>query len=85
MLDFYSKKLANSLSLKRAISSLPIIIAIILLASTPILMLQIDQEVANKIAGYSFYLLAGGILLRIIQRIVEKQFRTDSLPAKIWD
>jgi hypothetical protein len=49
------------------ISNLPIIIALIMLSSTPFLLLQNEENIANQYAGYAFYLLAVGILWKIIQ------------------
>jgi hypothetical protein len=49
------------------ISNFPIIIAIIILACAPFLLLQNEENIANQYAGYAFYFLVVGILWKIIQ------------------
>ena len=55
-----------------ALSNLPIIIALILLASAPIFLLQNENEIANINAGYAFYFLIVGILWKIIQSVIKR-------------
>ena len=54
------------------ISNLPVIIALLLLASSPIYILQNEIEIANQNAGYAFYFLIAGILWKIIKHLMYK-------------
>jgi cytosine/uracil/thiamine/allantoin permease len=53
-----------------ALSDLPIIVALILLASSPFLILQNENELANQLASYSFYLLIAGIIWKSIEYLI---------------
>jgi Ca2+/Na+ antiporter len=64
------------------LSNLPIIIALILLASAPIFLLQNENEIANLNAGYAFYLLIVGILWKIIQYMMDKHPRKNNITSK---
>jgi hypothetical protein len=64
------------------ISNLPIIIALILLASTPVYILQNETEIANQNAGYAFYFLIVGVLWKVIQYVIKIYPRKDNIPTK---
>ena len=64
------------------LSNLPVIIALVMLASTPFFLLQNDQEIANLIAGYAYYLLIVGILWKIIQYFMNNHFEKKNISAK---
>lgn len=55
--------------------NLPIIIPLIVLSSVPYFILIGQQDVANQIAGYAFYLLGIVVIYKIILSLVNK--RTD--------
>jgi hypothetical protein len=61
---------------------MPIIIALVLLASTPFLLLQNENEIANQIAGYAYYFLIAGILWKVIQLLTNRHPRKDNIPTK---
>ncbi len=54
------------------LSDLPVIIALIMLASTPFFLLQNEPEIANQTAGYAYYLLIAAILWKVIQYLIGK-------------
>jgi len=54
------------------LSSFPVFIALIIIASTPIFYLKHEEQIANQIAQYAFYILTIGILLKTIQLLVDK-------------
>ena len=58
---------------KFALSNLPIIIAIILLVSTPFLILQKEEQIANQIASYAYYLLIAGVIWKLVQYLGDKR------------
>ena len=47
--------------------NLPIIIALVMLGVAPVLIIMSENENANQIAGYAFYLMVVGVLGKIIQ------------------
>lgn len=47
--------------------NLPIIIALVMLGVVPLLIVLNENEKANQIAGYAFYLIILGVLGKIIQ------------------
>ena len=64
------------------LSNLPVIIALVMLASTPFFLLQNEQEIANQIAGYAYYLLIVAILWKIIQHFMNTHFEKKNISAK---
>jgi hypothetical protein len=64
------------------LSNLPVIIALILLASAPFFLLHNQQDIANQNAGYVFYLLIVGILWKIIQHLMNNHFEKKNISAK---
>ena len=75
-------KWIKSLPANFIISNLPIIIALILLASTPVYILQSENEIANQNAGYAFYFLIVGILWKVIQYILKNYSHKDNKPME---
>jgi hypothetical protein len=63
-------------------SNLPVIIALVMLASTPFFLLQNEQEIANQIAGYAYYLLIVAILWKIIQHFMNNHFEKKNKSEK---
>jgi hypothetical protein len=53
-------------------SDLPIIIALIIIAYVPFLILQHENEIANQITSYSFYLLIMGVIWKSIEYIMDQ-------------
>ena len=51
----------------------PIIIALIILFSTPFLILYNEERVANTFAGYALSLLIVGVLGKIILSVINKE------------
>ena len=51
----------------------PIIIALIILASAPFLILNNEDGIANTIAGYALYLLLVGVLGKIILFLIRHE------------
>jgi hypothetical protein len=49
------------------LSNLPVIIALIMLGSTPLLILLNEQEIANQTAASAYYLLIVGVIWKVIQ------------------
>lgn len=47
--------------------NLPIIIALVMLAVSPLLIMLNENENANQIAGYGFYLIIIGVIGKVIQ------------------
>lgn len=47
--------------------NLPVIIALVMLGLAPLLIILNENENANQIAGYAFYLIIIGVLCKIIQ------------------
>ena len=47
--------------------NLPIIIALIMLGISPLMIILNENENANQIAGYAFYLIIVGVVFKIIQ------------------
>jgi hypothetical protein len=66
-------------------SNLPVIIALVMLASTPFFILQKVNEIANQIAGYAFYFLIAGILWKAIQYLINRYPSKDNVPSKLLD
>jgi cytosine/uracil/thiamine/allantoin permease len=69
-------------------SNLPIIIALIILAYVPFLILQDENEIANQITSYSFYLLIMGVIWKSIEYIMgqhppENSTSTEKLESQI--
>jgi hypothetical protein len=64
------------------LSDLPVIIALVMLASAPFFLLQNQDEIANQIAGYAYYLLIVAILWKIIQHFINNQFEKKNISAK---
>jgi hypothetical protein len=64
------------------LSNLPVIIALIMLASTPFFLLQNEQQIANQIAGYAYYFLIVGILWKIIRHFMNTHFEKKNISAK---
>lgn len=54
---------------KDFLSNLPVIIALIMLGSTPLLILLNEQEIANQTASSAYYLLIVGIIWKILQYV----------------
>jgi len=76
------KTIIRLLSSNFVLSNLPVIIALIMLASPPFFLLQNQDEIANQNAGYAFYLLIVGILWKIIQHFMNKHFEKNNTSAK---
>jgi len=64
------------------LSNLPVIIALVMLASTSFFLLQKEQEIANQIAGYAYYLLILAIFWKIIQHFMNNHFEQKNVPEK---
>jgi hypothetical protein len=64
------------------LSNLPVIFALVMLASTPFFLLQNVQEIANQIAGFAYFLLIVGILWKIIQHFTTNHFEKKNISAK---
>ena len=64
------------------LSNLPVIIALIMICCAPFLLLQNEQEIANQIAGYAYYLLVVGILWKIIQFVLKLYPHKDNISTK---
>lgn len=64
------------------LSNLPVIIALIMLASAPYFLLHYQQDIANQNAGYAFYLLIVAILWKIIQHVMDNHFEKKNIYAK---
>jgi hypothetical protein len=64
------------------LSDLPVIIALVMLASTPFFLLQNEHQIANQIAGYAFYFLIVAILWKIIQHFMNNPFEKKNISAK---
>jgi hypothetical protein len=67
------------------LSNLPILIALVILAFAPFLILQDKQDIANQRAGYAYYFLIVGILWKIIQYLVTNGQDKDEIPRKRLD
>jgi hypothetical protein len=65
--------------------NLPILIALILLSSTVFLLLQNQLDIADKTAGYAFYLLIAGIFCKIVQCLRDRGTRIDNTITKKGD
>jgi len=76
------KTIIRRLSSNFVFSNLPIIIALVLLISAPFLILQNEEDIANQIAGYAYYLLIVGILWKIIQHFMNTHFEKKNISAK---
>jgi hypothetical protein len=63
------------------LSNSPVIIALVLLASTPFFLLQNEQEIANQITGYAYYFLIVAILWKIIQHFLSNRFEKKNISA----
>jgi Ca2+/Na+ antiporter len=57
---------------KRILANLPIIIALILLGSAPLFILQEELYIANQLAGFAFYSLIVGVIWKIIQYLMNR-------------
>jgi hypothetical protein len=73
---------------KTNLSDLPIIIALIMLAFVPFLILQDKNETANQITSYSFYLLITGVVWKNIEYLMgqhqpENSTSTEKLEPQI--
>jgi Ca2+/Na+ antiporter len=62
--------------------NLPIIIALILLASVPFFILQEQIEIANQIASYAYYLLIVGVIWKFIQYLSDKRKTVNNTKRK---
>lgn len=74
---FFKLMLSNFL-----LSNLPVIIALVMLGSTPFFLLQNEQDIANQIAGYACYLLIVAILWKIIQHFISNHLEKKNISAK---
>jgi len=54
------------------VPNIPIIFALIILASAPFFILQNDEGFANTFAGYALYLLIVGVLGKIMIFLISK-------------
>jgi hypothetical protein len=52
---------------KTNLSGLPVLIALIMLAFAPFLILQAENETAHQITSYLFYLLITGVIWKSIE------------------
>ena len=57
---------------RNILSNFPVLTALIFIASTPIFYLKHEEQIANQIAQYAFYILIIGILWKAIQLLVDK-------------
>ena len=64
------------------LSNLPVIIALILLASALYFLFHNQQDIANQNAGYAFYLLIVGIFWKIIQHLMNNHFEEKNISEK---
>ena len=62
--------------------NLPVIVALVLLGSTPVFLLINKPEAANQYAEYAFYFLIAGVIWKIIQLLTIKHQHKDNIPAK---
>jgi hypothetical protein len=71
-------KFVKSLVRNIALSDLPILVALILLVSAPFLILQNENELANQLASYSFYLLIAGTIWKSIEYLIRHHLTQNS-------
>jgi hypothetical protein len=64
------------------LSNLPVIIALIMLGSLPILILLHHEDNANQNAGYAFYFLIVGVLWKIVQYLMGKYLHQNEISSK---
>jgi hypothetical protein len=64
------------------LSNLPVIIALFLLCSSPVLLLLHQDDIANQNAGYAFYFLIVGVLWIILQCLMGKYLHENDIPTK---
>jgi len=64
------------------LSNLPVIIALFVLSSSPILLLLHQDDIANQNAGYAFYFLIVGVLWKILQYLLDKYLHQNDIPTK---
>ena len=67
---------------KTNLSDLPILIALIMLAFTPFLILQAKNETANQVTSYSFYLLVTGVIWKSIEYLMGQDQPENSTSTK---
>ena len=64
---------------KDFLSSIPVIIALIMLGSAPLFLLQDELAIANQFAGYAYYFLIIGVLWKIIQYLINRSRHEEEL------
>ena len=64
----------------RILSILPVIIALIMLSSAPLFIIQNEYYIANELAGYAFYFLLVGILWKIVQYLMYRDQHKNESP-----
>jgi len=62
--------------------NLPVIVALILLSSTPLFLLINEPDAANRNAEYAFYFLIAGVIWKIIQYLTIKHQHNDNISTK---
>ena len=62
--------------------NLPVIVALVLLGSTPYFLLINQPDAANQNAEYAFYFLIAGVIWKIIQLLTIKKQHKDNIPTK---
>ena len=64
---------------KDFLSSIPVIVALIMLGSAPLFLLQDELAIANQFAGYAYYFLIISVLWKIIQYLTNRSRHEDEL------
>jgi len=62
------------------LSNLPVIIALTMLGSAPLFILQDELYIANQLAGYAYYTLIVGILWKIVQYLMNSDQHKNEIP-----
>jgi hypothetical protein len=62
------------------LSNLPVIIALTMLGSAPLFILQDELYTANQLAGYAYYFLIVGILWKIVQYWMNSDQHKNEIP-----
>jgi hypothetical protein len=65
---------------KTILSNLPIIIALIMLGSAPLFILQDELYIANQLAALAFYSLIVGVIWKIIEYLINRHQHENEIP-----
>ena len=67
------------------LSNLPVIIALIMLGSTPLLILLNEQEIANQAAASAYYLLIVGVIWKVLLYLNDMRHPVNNTNRKNWE